>query len=190
MEKEKWVPAIFWRYGKKYDFTGLYEVSNFGHLRSLDRIVKHRFGAQIKRGKQIKPDIIHNGYCVFHLSKSNKPIKIVSQRLVWESFKGQIPDGYEINHIDEDKTNNNLSNLSLVTRTENCRWGTKSERQSKKMINGKLSKTVLQFDVEGNLVKEWASLSEIKRELGYSIGNISIACRSEQKSNGFLWRYK
>lgn len=81
-------------------------------------------------------------------------------------------------------------NNSILRESENCRWGTKSERQSKKMINGKLSKTVLQFDVEGNLVKEWVSLSEIKRELGYSIGNISIACRSEQKSNGFLWRYK
>lgn len=42
-------------------------------------------------------------------------------RLVWEAFNGEIPDGYEINHIDGDPTNNAISNLEIVTHTENCR---------------------------------------------------------------------
>jgi len=40
--------------------------------------------------------------------------------LVWEAFNGKIPAGLEIDHIDRDKHNNTLSNLRLVTHSENC----------------------------------------------------------------------
>ncbi len=42
-------------------------------------------------------------------------------RIVWESFNGEVPNGYEINHIDHDKSNNTLNNLELVTRSENVK---------------------------------------------------------------------
>lgn len=41
-------------------------------------------------------------------------------RLLWEAFVGEIPKGYEIDHIDTDPTNNKLENLRLVTHKENC----------------------------------------------------------------------
>lgn len=50
---------------------------------------------------------------------NGKRIHFYIHRLVWEAFKSEIPNGYEINHIDHNKKNNNLSNLELVTHSEN-----------------------------------------------------------------------
>ena len=72
------------------------------------------------------------GYHRIRLSKDGKAKTFLVHRLVWTSFNGTIPEGKEINHKDEDKTNNNLSNLELVTHQENCNYGTRIERCSSK----------------------------------------------------------
>lgn len=57
---------------------------------------------------------------------SNKTRKtFYVHRLVWETFKGKIPKGYEINHKDHNKANNDLSNLELVTHSENVKKAVK-----------------------------------------------------------------
>lgn len=69
------------------------------------------------------------------------------------------------------------------------------------MTNGKLSKAVIQYDLDGNFIKEWVSLKEIERQLNYKTGNISACCRGYQirengkikkrvSSYGFKWKYK
>ena len=59
------------------------------------------------------------------------------------------------------------------------------------MTNGKLSKPVLQFTKDGEFVAEWKSSSEIKRNLGYSKGNISACCNGKLKSAyNFIWKFK
>ena len=63
----------------------------------------------------ITPD---KGYVIISLSKpKHTPYKL--HRIVWETFNGEIPDGYEIDHIDGNKQNNVLSNLRCVTHIEN-----------------------------------------------------------------------
>jgi len=72
------------------------------------------------------------GYKQSKLRKDKKRYNRYVHRLVWESFIGIIPKGYELNHIDHDKSNNQLSNLELVTHSENLKkafikhgyWGT------------------------------------------------------------------
>lgn len=53
-------------------------------------------------------------------------------RVIWFAFNGPIPEGYEINHLDENKQNNRLSNLSLTSHIENIRYGTGIERSAAK----------------------------------------------------------
>ena len=97
----------------------------------------------------------------------------------------------QVNHINEIKTDNRLSNLNLMTAKENINWGTGIERSTKKRINGKCSKTVLQFDLNNNLVKEFPSAMQVERELGFTNSNIIKCCNGKYKTAyGFKWKYK
>ena len=60
----------------------------------------------------IKPTITPLGYVVFHISIKGKRIQKYAQRLVWETYKGDVPNGYDIDHIDNNKLNNKLDNKS------------------------------------------------------------------------------
>ena len=59
------------------------------------------------------------GYWQIKLRKDGQRKSYYLHRLVWETFMGKIPDGFEINHIDHDKSHNDLDNLELVTHSEN-----------------------------------------------------------------------
>lgn len=52
-------------------------------------------------------------------------------RLVYMAHKGRIPEGLQINHKDENKENNCIENLSLMTNKENCNYGTANKRRSR-----------------------------------------------------------
>ena len=86
-----------------------YEVSNTGKVKSL------------KTNRLLKPQKNNCGYLYILLTDKNKKVKInLIHRLVFDSFIG-IDDGFEINHLDEDKENNRLENLELITHEENLK---------------------------------------------------------------------
>ena len=158
-ENEIWKPVL--------GFEGRYEVSNFGNVKSLIT------------NKLLKPTSTR-GYLFVNLGKDHK-LKYV-HRAVWEAFNGPIPEEMEINHIDENKLNNSLSNLSLVTPRENMNWGSRPE---------KYAKPILQYDKNGNFIKEWRSGRSIQCELGFAQSNISQCARGEKKAAyGFVWVFK
>lgn len=144
------------------EYEGLYQVSNLGRVRSL-------YNRNIKILKAQKNK---NGYLHLGLKKDGKVKNFLVHCLVWEVFKGKKPEGYEVNHINEDKTDNRLCNLNLMTRKENCNHGTRNRR-----IGKKLSKPVGQFTLDGVLVKIWECAKECGRN-GYSQGNVSACCRN------------
>lgn len=95
------------------DYEGSYEYNHFGQIRSLDRMINDN-GTQVKkRGRELKEGR-HRGYCSFRVSKHNIEKTFLTHRLVWEYHNGPIPHNHEIHHIDEDKTNNNISNLFMI----------------------------------------------------------------------------
>lgn len=139
------------------------------------------------RNNWLRSSLSSNGYARIKLSDNNgKQRRFLLHRVVYEAVTGQpIPEGLQVNHIDEDKTNNQFNNLNLMTPKENSNWGTRNERLSKVQ-----SKQVEQYDLEGNLIKVWPSLSEINRQLGYSCGNICDCCKGKFDSRyGFKWKY-
>ena len=73
-----------------------------------------------KEGKlvQVKPSLNNCGY-EFICYKTRNIVYV--HRLVYEVFKGEVPEGMEIDHIDRNKHNNNPDNLRVVTRAENCK---------------------------------------------------------------------
>ena len=155
--------------------------------------------------KFLKPATNKDGYQVVGLIDNNgKRKKYLVHRVIYEVFSGeQIPEGMQCNHIDEDKTNNQKSNINLMTPKENVNWGTRTERASKSISkaltnnpkrskamtnNPKISKAVGAFK-NGELVMVFPSTNEAKRQ-GFHQGNVSACCRGEMKTHrGYTWRY-
>ena len=169
-----------------------YQVSNLGRVKSLKRFRKGRNGSLVTvKEKILKPWINSTGYYLIELSKQSIKKKHLVHRLVWSAFNGQIPEDLQVNHINEVKTDNRLSNLNLMTAKENSNWGSRNERMTKKLINGKKSKPVLQFTLDGIFVKEYPSAHQVERELGFNQGNIVNCCNGKRKTaHGFKWKYK
>ena len=153
------------------------------------------------RNKFLKPQTNKNGYQEIFLSDNEGNAKwYYVHRIVYESVTGEpIPEGYEINHIDERKDNNIVSNLELVTHKYNCNFGTRNERVGKANTNNpklsksltnnpNISKAVGAFK-NNELVMTFPSTMEARRN-GFNQGNVAACCRGERKTHkGFQWRY-
>ena len=167
-------------------------VSNCGRIKSLDTYRKGKNGSiRFCKGKILKPGTTKNGYLLVGLYKNGKVKFHLIHRLVAEAFIPNPNNLPEVNHKDENKLNNNAENLEWCDRLYNARYGTGIERQKKKQLNDiKKSKSVLQYDLEGNFIKEWKSTRECGRN-GFNQGNVAACCRGElKKYKDFIWRYK
>ena len=172
-------------------FEGLYQVSNLGRVKSLERFRKGANGSLVTVKEKILKPLIDKGYYQVCLSKQSNRKAYLVHRLVWETFNGQIPEGLQVNHINEIKSDNRLENLNLMTAKENSNWGTGIERRVKNLINGKKSKPVLQFDLNDNFIKEYPSIRQVYRETGFAFQNISACCKGKLKqAYNFKWKYK
>jgi hypothetical protein len=72
-----------------------------------------------RHGKELKPISHHTGYQVYTMRKDGKQKQVRAHRFIWEALVGEIPDHLVINHKDGDKHNNHITNLELVTSSEN-----------------------------------------------------------------------
>lgn len=187
-ENEIWKPAKYYYYDGRYTYFGdYYECSNFGRVKTLGK-TKSNFS---KIEKELKYSIARGGYYKVQLYDKKKLKQLLVNRLIYSSFNGYIPEGMEVNHINEVKSDNSIWNLNLMSKNDNIRWGTKIKRTATKNTNGKCSKKVLQYDINGNLIKEWPSTNEIERQTGYLHNSIVRCCNGKQKNAyGYKWEYK
>lgn len=178
-----------WRPIKGYE--GLYEVSNFGRVKSLQRNSKGKNNSiRILKEKIIKPSKNKEGYLVVCLCNNGKlKIKRV-HRLVAETF---IPNPYgykEVNHKGENPSKNYVWQLEWCDSKYNSNYGTRNIRIGRNNINGKCSKPVLQYLLNEELVNTFPSIKEVERLLGFSNAHIIECCKGKRKSAyGYIWRY-
>lgn len=171
-----------WKDIKGYE--GLYQVSNLGRVKSLNY---HRTG----REEILLPNQDKYGYLYVNLYKERKRTTKKFHRLVAETF---IPNPLklpQVNHINEDKTDNRVENLEWCSAKYNNNYGTKNTR----MINNRMGYgkpiPILQYDLNNNFIKEYPSIMQVKKQLGYSAGNICQCCKGKIKqAYGFIWKYK
>lgn len=100
-------------------YEGLYQISNLGRVKSLERVKIRSNGSSLYvKEKILKPSIRKTGYKSYGLQ--NNGIKTVyAHRLIYQEFVGAIPEGMEVCHNDGDATNNNLDNLRIDTHKNN-----------------------------------------------------------------------
>ena len=173
------------------DFEGLYEVSNLGRVRSLDRHVKNQ-GTFVLRGKLLALTADKRGYKHLLLWKNGKSKLGLVHRLVAAAFIPNPCNLPQVNHKDENKGNNNVSNLEWCTAKYNSNYGTGAKRNGMaRRNNSKDSKPVIQMDLNYNFIAEYPSTREAARRNDFLQGEIAKCCRGIIKtSRGFIWKYK
>lgn len=165
-----------WKWISGYE--GLYKVSNKGEVWSE------------RRNSILHPDDT-SGYLRVSLCKEGSVHKYMVHRLVATTFIPKPFGEYEVNHKDENKHNNCVDNLEWMTRKENANYGTAIERRViKRRNNSKWSKPIMQMTMDGEVVKEFPSINEARRQ-GYDAKSVIGVCRGTRKQHkGYLWKYK
>lgn len=169
-----------WKDIKGYE--GLYQVSNLGFVKSFDRFVSNG----IKRGKILRNKVNDSGYVVIILvGYDNKKKSHYLHRIVAETFIPNPQNLPVINHKDENKLNNHVSNLEWCTQKENINYGSSIKRRIENQ-----SYRVSQYSLSGDFIASYSSAHEIEDKLGYNYQSIQNCCRHEyNQSYGYIWRY-
>lgn len=170
------------------EFKGLYEVSNLGRMRSKDRIVNYmNKGTRVVKGKLLKICTYRSGYSYVGLSNAKLQKNILIHRAVALAFLSNPSNYPVVNHKDEDKSNNKVSNLEWCTVKYNTNYGTGIQRMRKN-----LSKPVAQYDKQGNLLHTYNSITEASRQFQshYAFTGISKCCIGKlETSYGYVWKF-
>lgn len=174
-----------------------YQVSNLGRVKNLN----YR-----NTGKERLMNISANtgGYLQVYLSKNKETKNCYVHRLVAELFlpnpenkpcinhKIDTEEGRKMNMVffnEDGSVNEKKSTIEWCTPKENNNYGSHGERIRKANTNGKLSKKVLQFTLDGEFIREWESTMECGRN-GYNFSYIAACCRGEYKqAYGYKWEY-
>lgn len=167
-------------------YEGLYQVSDQGEIRSLDKTLQIRPNCIITRkGKIMKPEVSNKGYLRIILYKNDKKKHFSIHRLVAKAFIPNPENLDTINHKDENKFNNAADNLEWMSLKSNINYGTGITKRS----NSK-KKKVNQFSKDGIFIKTWDSGTEAEKELDLSKGQVCSCCKLKQKSaGGYIWKY-
>ena len=172
--KEIWKPVP--------QFEGIYSVSNLGRVRSEARL--DSLGRR-NQGRIMRPRLNRYGYLHLDLRKDGKRYNLLVHKLVMLAFKGECPEDCEVNHINEDKTDNRADNLEYVTHLQNIRHGTGIARQAETT-----KKPVIATLPSGEEVR-YPSARDAGRLLGVNSDVIthSINQKHRKTAYGMKWRY-
>jgi len=174
-------------------YEGQYQVSNYGRVKRLEKkeILKSKnqhinFCSYRTVKEKILSNIYCKGYCRVTLSKNS--IKKIFQvhRLVAQAFIPNPNDLPEVNHKKEnEKDNNRIENLEWVTSKENCNYGNRNSKISKKT-----SKKIIQYDLNFKKIKVWRNISEASKYYNTTVSNIVLCLKNKNKTAvGYIWRY-
>lgn len=155
-------------------YEGLYQVSTYGNVK--------RMPGKTSNGRILKPFADKNGYLCIGVSKNGVRKTFKIHRLVAMIYLPNPENLPEVNHKDENKTNNCVSNLEWCDHAYNSQYGTRGEK-----IAQALSKAVYSIDESGN-VEHFRSLSDAQRITGIYMANILCVLRGEySRAGGRRW---
>lgn len=184
--EEKWLDIV--------GYEGIYKVSNFGNVLSLNFGPKNN-GLSGKT-RLLRKSKSSSGYYHVQLYRDGVSSTKLVHILVASAFISNPDKKPEVNHKDGNKENNTVDNLEWVSRKDNLKHAVETGLKSNTPMLGRtgrkniLSKPVLQVDLEGRIIKRWDSSYDAEREGGFNQNSIrSCACGFHKTHKGFVWRY-
>lgn len=172
-------------------YEGVYQVSNYGRVRSLDRWAKVcGNGQRFVKGRMLAIGKYPNGYSMVNFTDGKgKPSSKLVHRLVAQAFIPNPDNKPQVNHKDENITNNYVENLEWCTPKYNANYGTRNERCYES--NRKHFKPVYQIDKDcGMVIRWWDSISNAEKGVNVDETLIGRVCKGKgDTAAGFVWRY-
>lgn len=207
MNEEIWMPIT--------GYEGLYEVSNYGRVKSLARTCATRGGGRKPIRERIIKQCVIKGYCNVILCRGGSSHKHgLVHRLVAQAFIPNPESKPNIDHIDCDSTNNRADNLRWCTQKENCNNPISRSRNSAQKVGGKNpqygkrneeianARKVACFSRDGEFIATYPSVAEASRVTGVGAQNIAICANGTRRydkrskkyytsksAGGYIWRY-
>lgn len=177
--------AEIWKPVRGYE--GIYEVSNTGKIRSLDRMATSQGKAhKTVYGKLLKSGLQRNGYLRVDLCKDGEIQHCFVHRIVADAFV-ENPNSFPmVNHKDENKANNNADNLEWCTAKYNSNYGTRGKRIAERLSAVKC-KPVAQY-LNGVLIAVFPSTISARHITDPS--HIGACCNGKRKhAGGYEWQF-
>jgi len=154
------------------DYEGIYQISNLGRVRTI-------------KNKILAIGHYPNGYCYANFTSNGKRTTQLIHRLVAKAFIPNTENKPEVNHKDEDITNNKIDNLEWMTSKENANYGTRNERCA---LPQRIK--VVQLTLNNMFVKLYDSCTEASQFMNVGRECISRTCKGKQKKcNGYKFMY-
>lgn len=165
-------------------YEGRYQVSNLGRVKSLRMwsSVQRRY---CQRERILKQYQNTTGYFQINLKTNGTRRLGLVHRLVAQAFIPNLENKREVNHINGIKADNRVENLEWCTSQYNTIHAYKTGLEIHP------TRKVVQYDLQGNQIKEWASIRGASVAVGVYEANISACCRGlRNKAGGYIWKYK
>lgn len=185
-----------WKDIKEYE--GLYQVSNLGNIKSLNRTIENKgsIGGKYRiKEKNRAQTISKTGYYICTLYKKGKGRTFKVHRLIAEAFIDNPDNLPIINHKDGNKLNNLIDNLEWCDYSHNNKEAYKQGLKEKNLkwiieCNKRKRKKVNQYDLNNNLIKQYKSIHEAENETKVHHINIIKVCKGQRiTAGGYKWKY-
>lgn len=165
------------------DIPGV-QVSTLGRVRTLDKMVWNGKGTYSKKGRILKQYETAGGYLVVNIQIDGKQTRKLVHRLVAQTFIDNQNNLPQVNHLDCDRTNNNVENLEFCTRKENIAYRDKLGHTAR---NNAPKSPVFAVNLKTLEVSQFQSQHEAGRVLGVNVGNINGVIKGRTKQAHGYW---
>lgn len=184
--QEIWKDIIIEKNSIIYDYTGLYQVSNLGRVRSLDRVDSSRHK---RNGRMLKIRVDTSGYLSVRLYKNKEAKDFLVHRLVATAFLDNPNNLPQVNHIDECKSNNCVDNLEWCDNQYNTQYSSHKWSREKHPLYGKCSKDAP--NTKKVICLETQQMFDtIKDASKWCKGDVAQCLRGRTKTaGGYHWKY-
>lgn len=153
------------------NFEGLYAITSCGKVWSYRRKIF------------LKPQVDKDGYQIVGLHKNGEVKNCKIHRLVAEAYLPNPENLPQVNHKDENKVNNCLQNLEWCDSKYNINYGTRKDK-----VASSIKKPILQYDLDGNFIREWLSATDVGKEFRKGISKCLTG--RQKTAYGYIWKYK